>query len=62
MAGESLCVHPEELTQAVAMVFGVALTQISRDIFIVAVHPSLPVKSVKELVALAKARPGDFAA
>ena len=27
---------------------------------VIAVHPSLPVKSVKELVALAKARPGDI--
>jgi len=27
---------------------------------ILAVHPSLPVKSVKELIALAKARPGDL--
>jgi tripartite-type tricarboxylate transporter receptor subunit TctC len=27
---------------------------------VIAVHPSLPVKSIKELVALAKARPGDI--
>jgi tripartite-type tricarboxylate transporter receptor subunit TctC len=27
---------------------------------VIAIHPSLPVKSVKELVALAKARPGDI--
>jgi tripartite-type tricarboxylate transporter receptor subunit TctC len=27
---------------------------------VIAVHPSLPVKSVKELVALAKSRPGDI--
>ena len=27
---------------------------------ILVVHPSLPVKSVKELIALAKARPGDL--
>ena len=27
---------------------------------VVVVHPSLPVKSVKELIALAKARPGEF--
>lgn len=33
----------------------------SQQPFIVVVHPSLPVKSVKELVALAKARPGDLA-
>ena len=34
------------------------LSLITREVFIVAVHPSLPVKSVKELVALAKAKPG----
>src|SRR5258705_11706363 len=28
--------------------------------YIVVVHPSLPVKSVKELIALAKARPGEL--
>ena len=28
--------------------------------FMVTVHPSLPVKSVKELIALAKARPGEL--
>ena len=27
---------------------------------VLVVHPSLPVKSVKELIALAKARPGDL--
>jgi tripartite-type tricarboxylate transporter receptor subunit TctC len=39
------------------------VVQISREIFVLAVHPSLPVKSVKELIALAKANPGqlDFA-
>ena len=33
---------------------------ISRDVSIVAVHPSIPAKSIKELVALAKARPGEI--
>jgi len=33
---------------------------ISRDVNVLAVHPALPVKSVKELIALAKARPGDL--
>ena len=33
---------------------------ISREVFVLAVHPSLPVKSVKELLALAKARPGEL--
>ena len=33
---------------------------IERSVNIVAVNPSLPVKSIKELIALAKARPGDL--
>src|SRR5262245_29225834 len=36
------------------------ITSISRDVFVLIVHPSLPVKSVKELIALAKSRPGDI--
>ena len=36
------------------------ITQISREVFVVAVHPSLPAKSIKELIALAKARPGEL--
>ena len=31
-----------------------------REINVIAAHPSLPVKSVKELVALAKAKPGEI--
>jgi len=31
-----------------------------REVSLLAVHPSLPVKSVKELIALAKARPGEL--
>ena len=34
------------------------ISQISRDVNIVAVHPSLPAKSIKELIALARSRPG----
>lgn len=34
------------------------ITSFSRGPYIVTVHPSLPVKSVKELIALAKAHPG----
>ncbi len=30
--------------------------------YLLSVHPSLPVRSVKELIALAKARPGEFRA
>lgn len=33
---------------------------ISREVMMLAVHPSVPVKSTKEFIALAKARPGDF--
>ena len=31
-----------------------------REVSVLAVHPSLPVRSVKELIALAKARPGEL--
>lgn len=34
-----------------------AVIQLSQGAFLLAVHPSLPVKNVKELIALAKARP-----
>ena len=34
------------------------ITQLAISAFVLVVHPSLPVKSVRELVALAKARPG----
>ena len=34
------------------------ISLVSRDIYVLAVHPSLPVKTTKELIALAKARPG----
>src|SRR4029077_3456115 len=36
------------------------ISQIARQVNILAVHPALPVKSVKELIALAKARPGEL--
>src|SRR5262245_7363407 len=36
------------------------ISLIERTVNIVAVHPSVPVKSVKELIALAKARPGEL--
>jgi len=36
------------------------ITQINTSSSILVVHPSLPVKSVKELIALAKARPGEL--
>ncbi len=34
------------------------VSQITREVYVVAVHPSLPVKSLRDLIALAKARPG----
>ena len=36
------------------------ITTLTRSPAILVVHPSLPVKSVKELIALAKARPGEL--
>ena len=36
------------------------ITQLGREVLVVAVHPSIPAKSVKELIALAKARPGEL--
>ena len=36
------------------------ITLVSRAPNLLVVHPSLPVKSVKELIALAKARPGEL--
>src|SRR4030095_13504707 len=36
------------------------ISQIATFPSLIAVHPSLPVKSVKELLALAKARPGEL--
>ena len=36
------------------------ISQLTREVLIFVVHPSLPVKSVKEMIALAKARPGEL--
>jgi tripartite-type tricarboxylate transporter receptor subunit TctC len=36
------------------------ITIVARGAYLLAVHPSLPVRSVKELIALAKARPGQL--
>jgi hypothetical protein len=38
----------------------ILLARVTADPLLFVVHPSLPVKSVKELVALAKARPGEL--
>ncbi len=37
-----------------------AVSQLAATPYMLTVHPSLPVKSVKELIALAKARPGEL--
>jgi len=36
------------------------ISLLSSEAFLVAVHPSLPVKSIQELIALAKAKPGQI--
>jgi tripartite-type tricarboxylate transporter receptor subunit TctC len=36
------------------------ISLIVRDVTVVSVHPSVPVKNIRELVALAKARPGEL--
>src|SRR5262249_250702 len=36
------------------------ITMAAKDIFIMVVHPSLPVKTVQELIAFAKTRPGQL--
>ena len=38
----------------------VPISLMSKKIIIVAIHPSVPAKSIKELIALAKARPGQL--
>jgi len=38
----------------------IGLTPMARQVGMLVVHPSLPVKSVKELIALAKKRPGEI--
>ena len=37
-----------------------AITLISKDAFVLVAHPSMPVKSVKELIAVAKSKPGQL--
>jgi len=38
----------------------IGLTPLARQVGVLVVHPSMPVKSVKELVALAKSKPGEI--
>ena len=58
--GNALWVRPllEKVPHDVRDFSPITLTE--RTVNIVAVHPSLPVKSIKELIALAKARPGEL--
>jgi tripartite-type tricarboxylate transporter receptor subunit TctC len=59
----SMVIHPHtyaKLPYDVARDFAPVSLMASSD-YILAVHPSLPVRSVKDLVALAKARPGHIA-
>jgi tripartite-type tricarboxylate transporter receptor subunit TctC len=36
------------------------ITLVTREVFVLTVHPSIPANNVKELIALAKARPGEL--
>jgi len=36
------------------------ISQLSREVYVITVHPSIPAKTVKELIALAKAKPGEL--
>lgn len=54
----SLKLYPKQPVDPLKDFFPVAL--LTREPSLLAVHPSLPVKSVKELIALAKARPGEI--
>jgi tripartite-type tricarboxylate transporter receptor subunit TctC len=59
----SMVIHPQTYAKRpydVARDFAPVSLMASSD-YILAVHPSLPVRSVKDLVALAKARPGQIA-
>jgi tripartite-type tricarboxylate transporter receptor subunit TctC len=38
----------------------IGITPVSRLVAVLSVHPSMPVRSTKELIALARARPGDI--
>jgi tripartite-type tricarboxylate transporter receptor subunit TctC len=38
----------------------IGITPVARLVGVLVVHPSMPVRSIKELIALAKARPGDI--
>ena len=61
LQGASLWILPllQKTSYDVARDFA-PVTLISKDVNILAVHPSLPVKSITDLIALAKAKPGQL--
>ena len=60
VAGSSLWVYPmlNEAQYNVADFLPISL--IAAEVLILAVHPSVPARSIKELIALAKAKPGEL--
>jgi len=59
ISSESLWIRPlmDKVPYDVVRDFS-PIGQLSREVYVVAVHPSVPAKSVKDLIALAKAKPG----
>jgi tripartite-type tricarboxylate transporter receptor subunit TctC len=56
-----LAMYPHvEKTEYIAQRDFVGISLLASSYHVLAVHPSLPVRSVKELIALAKARPGEL--
>src|ERR1043165_3355925 len=56
--GGSLLVYPMLYRAAFNIADFSPISQITREVSVLAVHPALPVRSVKELIALARAKPG----
>jgi tripartite-type tricarboxylate transporter receptor subunit TctC len=61
VSSESLYVRPllEKTPYDIQRDFA-PVSQATREVYVIAVHPSLPVKTVRELLALAKAKPGQL--
>src|SRR5262245_59846744 len=59
--GASLWVMPilQKVPYEVARDFA-PVSQITREVYVVSVHPSIPAKSIKDLIALAKAKPAQL--
>ena len=58
-AGQSLVIHPHTYVLPYNVARDLApISQVGSSEYFLAVHPSLPVRSVKDLVALARAKPG----